>query len=129
MKTLKIGIIIFILNILSLNSIIPQKITRLVSSTASDRWVENLKVKPSGKPSETLTIDIYTDSILQKVDGFGATFNEIGWDALQFLPAEKQKDVMESLFGPKGTNFTIGRTPIGASDFAFGYYLYNIIEK
>ena len=65
-------------------------------------------------------ICVYPDSLLQNVVGFGGTFNELSWDALQCLsPAERDK-VMAALFSEEGIHFALGRTPIGASDYAMG---------
>jgi glucosylceramidase len=35
--------------------------------------------------SQTPEVSVYMDSLLQHVTGFGGTFNEIGWNALQSL--------------------------------------------
>lgn len=59
----------------------------------------------------------------QTIDGFGGCFNELGWEALLILPSEKREAVMQALFDSKsGCGFEFGRMPIGASDFARGWY-------
>lgn len=109
------------------------------STTSAERWVEKKhtlkktvatdKVIAPGKTAALQTdILIYTDSLLQEVTGFGGTFNELGWDALQCLSTEERDRVMASLFATDGISFALGRTPIGASDYAFGYYSYNDVK-
>lgn len=79
-------------------------------------------------PAGQADICVYPDSLLQNVVGFGGTFNELSWDALQCLsPAERDK-VMAALFSEEGIHFALGRTPIGASDYAMGYYSYNDVK-
>ncbi|HEY3558679.1 MAG TPA: carbohydrate-binding protein [Kribbella sp.] len=78
----------------------------------------------SGQP------DIRVDSSrqFQAIDGFGATFNEAGWDTLTkpTVSAAQRDDVMTKLFSPTaGAGFTIARTPMGSSDFALTHYSYD----
>ena len=78
----------------------------------------------SGSAAESpLTLDAATS--YQVMDGFGACFNELGWEALISLPAEKREAALKELFGPGGANFTLGRIPIGANDFSLGWYSFN----
>jgi glucosylceramidase len=58
----------------------------------------------------------------QTIDGFGGCFNEIGWEALLTLPADKREATLKELFSPEGANFTLARAPIGANDFSLGWY-------
>ena len=103
-----------------------QKIT-MYSSTSVERWVEK-KISPAKDPSMPADVYIYTDSLLQDVVGFGGTFNELGWDALQCLSSEERDKVLAALFSKDGARFTLARTPVGASDYAFGYYSYNDVK-
>ena len=103
-----------------------QKIS-IYSTSSTERWVEK-KQALDKTPTSQADIYVYPDSLLQNVVGFGGTFNELGWDALQCLsPAERDK-VMAALFSEDGIRFALGRTPIGASDYAMGYYSYNDVK-
>lgn len=111
----------------SASDVCAQKAT-LYSTTSSSRWVEkkmDLEKENIGVPD----IRICSDSLLQKVTGFGGTFNEIGWDALRNLPQKKRDGVLTSLFSESGINFSLGRLPIGASDYSYGYYSYNDVKE
>jgi glucosylceramidase len=58
---------------------------------------------------------------LQKWEGFGGTFNELGWSFLS--SAELQNAAINLLFGAvDGAAFAWGRIPMGASDYAMNRY-------
>ena len=60
----------------------------MVTTTATERW-KGQKVKVLKNDGQKADVYVYTDSLMQEVDGFGGTFNELGWDALQCLDAEE----------------------------------------
>lgn len=97
------------------------------TTTPDSKWMKT-KTSASGGKLAKKTVEIFTDSLLQNVDGFGGTFNEIGWDALSTLPQQDRDKVIRSLFGDEGTKFSLGRTPVGCSDYSFGYYSYNDVR-
>ncbi len=67
-----------------------------------------------------------TDARHQAIEGFGGCFNELGWIALQSLPATRRDQVLRALFDPRdGCRFTLCRLPIGASDYAAEWYSHN----
>ncbi len=69
--------------------------------------------------SDLPVIKVNEDSIFQKIDGFGATFNEAGMICLNALPAEEKENVLKSLFDPvNGSGFSLMKSPLGACDFA-----------
>ena len=61
----------------------------------------------------------------QTIGGFGACFNELGWDALQMLSERERNSILQEFFAPGvGANFGICRMPIGANDFSRDWYSY-----
>ena len=48
---------------------------------------------------------------------------------MQCLSPEERTKVMASLFSEEGGGFVLGRTLVGASDYAFGYYSYNDVKE
>lgn len=122
----KIIFSIAVIEWVSIFDISAQKIS-WYSTTSSVRWEEK-KVPFEQKNGMIPDICISSDSLLQEVTGFGGTFNEIGWDALCSLPQGKKEEVMASLFSKDGVCFSLGRLPIGSSDYAFGYYSYNEVK-
>jgi glucosylceramidase len=76
--------------------------------------------------SDSADILVDADSLKQTYDGFGGEFNEKGWTALSLLPQEKQNEVLKALFDREsGAKFTMGRIPIGASNYAESRYTLN----
>lgn len=62
----------------------------------------------------------------QRWDGFGACFNELGWEALLLLPEENRMEMIRELFAPEGKfRFNVCRLPIGANDYAIDWYSHN----
>ncbi len=99
-----------------------------VSSKAGDRLsikpdVQFVDAKPSGAVFEIDDTKKY-----QKIDGFGASIMEAGIITLNTLPAEKQEEVLRSLFDVKdGAGYTAMKTPIAGTDFqaAGPWYTYD----
>lgn len=97
---------------------------RWVCSTEKSRWQEFATTDPAG-PAMADTIKLDPPTTFQTIDGFGGCFNELGWEALGALPAERREAALKELFSPEGANFTLGRAPIGANDFSLGWYSLN----
>ena len=94
-----------------------------ISTTNNQPWVNETQVNSIAGDG---IIEIYPDSARQSIDGFGGCFNELGWDALQTLPAEKRQEVLKNLFDTiTGCRFNIFRMPIGANDYAVDWYSLN----
>lgn len=70
------------------------------------------------KPIEgNADITVYADEALQKIDGFGACFNELGWEALLSLPEAERTKILTDLFTKEGVNFSFCRMPVASNDF------------
>lgn len=119
-------VLIPVLLVVAFCQVIANKAT-LYTTTPTERWVET-RVQVRQHTTGSATAIVYTDSLLQNVDGFGGTFNELGWDALQYLTPDERQNVLNALFGADGIYFSWGRTPIGCSDYAFQYYSYNDVK-
>ncbi len=100
-----------------------------VTTTATERWQTSKTTMKSLDANAKVDIEIYADSPLQTMDGFGGTFNELGWDAMQVLPQEKQDEIMAAFFSKEGANFSYARTPVAASDYALSYYSYCDVKE
>jgi glucosylceramidase len=70
-------------------------------------------------------VTVNSNQTYQKWLGFGGCFNEKGWEALQNLSASDRDRAIRLLFSKDGCNFTWGRIPIGASDYALVRYTLN----
>ncbi|NDL61605.1 glycoside hydrolase family 30 protein [Acerihabitans arboris] len=62
----------------------------------------------------------------RKLEGFGGCFNELGMVALNALDKARQNAILDDLFSSDGEcRLTMGRVPIGASDYAVSWYSLN----
>ena len=62
----------------------------------------------------------------QRWDGFGGTFNGMGWDALSAVSSDDKAKAIKLLFDAQdGANFVYGRLPLGASDYATSWYTFD----
>src|ERR1035437_4440850 len=93
---------------------------RWICSTEKSRW--QAMATTSAATPETNSIKFDPQTTFQTIDGFGGCFNELGWEALGSLPAEKREAALKELFAPEGANFTLCRAPLGANDFSLGWY-------
>jgi glucosylceramidase len=92
--------------------------TALVTSVTGNYWQTGTWTETTSG-SATVTVNDTTTN--QKWEGFGGAFNEMGWTALS--SAALQTEAVTLLFSPTdGANFTMGRIPIGASDYATNRY-------
>ncbi len=89
-----------------------------ISTTEHDIW----HVYPSTvteNDNNPLRLKFKSDDVNCTFRSFGTCFNELDWYALQLLPKEEQDKFFHNLFDPKGDlRFTLGRIPMGASDYA-----------
>lgn len=91
-------------------------------STFEAPWREAATV-PAVAGAETIVVD--TSKTDQAVMGFGVAMSELSWGSLSLLPEADRSAVLDELFTEKGGAFSVIRTPIGSSDFAYGYYSYD----
>ena len=104
-----------------------QRSAEWVSTTEGSPWEEQPDLRAVSADSISLVdVEIELDEKQQKMEGFGACFNELGWISLSRLEPSQREDVMEELFFPNlGANFNLCRMPIGANDFSRDWYSYN----
>ena len=74
---------------------------------------------------ENQIINIYPEITYQSIIGFGGAFTESTGFALKSLPIEKQVNLLNEYFSKSGLNYSIGRLPIGSSDFSLKSYSYS----
>ena len=88
------------------------------TSTQKEAWtVKRADVKTTviGKPQAVFS----TSDVTGTFQAWGTCFNELDWYALQRLTPAAQQEYYERMFSPTGDlRFSIGRIPVGASDYA-----------
>jgi glucosylceramidase len=99
------------------------------SSVDGDRLTKKAGISFTSKSEANLpVIEIDTAVRYQKIDGFGATFNEAGMICLNSLTPESRDSVLRNLFDPEsGAGFNLMKSPIAACDFmsAGPWFTYN----
>ena len=95
------------------------KLPPLVTSAPGAYWKTDGVLTDSSAATADVTVNEAATG--QKWEGFGAAFNEQGWNAL--TSSELRQQAMQSLFSASdGAAFTWGRIPIGANDYALSRY-------
>jgi glucosylceramidase len=95
----------------------------VVTSAENAYW--NTTGQVTKLTSGTADVNVDKNTTYQRWDGFGGTFNEMGWDALSVVSAEIP-NALKLLFDAKeGANFVYGRLPLGASDYSMSWYTLN----
>lgn len=101
-----------------------------VSTTERAAW-QDMPLRAGGWRWDTLDawVDLHSiENTGAAIEGFGACFSELGWTALQALSEQQRNSIFKELFAPgEGANFTLCRMPVGANDFARGWYSYDEI--
>lgn len=98
-----------------------------VYTTVKNYWQENKKATLNSVDSKCFAeVKIDTKKTMQTIDGFGASFCQLGWDCMTKLDEKNRNEVLDIFFKPgEGLNFNICRTPIASNDMSFKYYSYN----
>lgn len=97
-------------------------------STNQEKWIQK-KGLAFYESKSAADITINPDVKLQKIDGFGGCFNEIGWEALSVLTPTEREKIFKELFTPQGANFSFCRLPMGANDYSLSYYSCNDVAE
>lgn len=124
MKNKVLSVLLISLLKLSVNA---QKISHTYT-TQSEKWVKAKSLSPK-KSEGKADISISSNDKLQQIDGFGACFNELGWESLLSLQERERSIVLGDLFSKEGVNFTICRLPLGSNDYSLSYYSYNDVAE
>ena len=70
-------------------------------------------------------IVINVSATFQTITGFGAAFTDASTLAVRALRPQAQAHLLQSYWGESGLRYSIGRIPIGSTDFSTSVYSYN----
>ncbi len=123
MSKLLIKLNLIAASLAALSSCCQPSIRENITTTETVPWAQDVSgLKTDGKCS----VNIVTGETGQVIDGFGACFNELGWDALSLLTEQERNLIFNELFAENGgANFNICRMPVAANDFSRDWYSYN----
>ncbi len=103
----------------------PSASVRWISTTQHEPW-RDLAAPALGDVRGMPSVFLQTENPQQTIEGFGASFNELGWTSLAHLTDEDRDAVMRELFAAgTGLNLTRCRMPVGANDFSTDWYSYD----
>ena len=97
----------------------------LVTSEAGDKIALKKNQPFREGPADGTVVVIRPDIVKQTITGIGSSFTESSAFVLAHLDVEQRTEVMNKVFSERGANFSLTRTPIGATDFSVkGKYSY-----
>ncbi len=125
------GLLIFLLIIIGVRCQRSDSLETTVYSSSQDgdrlALIKGEKFKKE-KGASLPVITVNEKVRYQKIDGFGATFNEAGMICLNSLPENEKEKVLKMLFDTvSGAGYNLMKSPIAACDFASAgpWYSYN----
>ena len=92
----------------------------LVTSAPGGYWRTDGQLTGVASGNADVTVD--DGATAQTWEGFGGSFNEMGWHYLSMLSTNDRDTAIRLLYGADGARFAFGRIPIGASDYAMERY-------
>ena len=95
----------------------PKVTYRQIVTSPIDSWVA-VTDRTKAMNGETQEEASASNGNGQTIEGFGACFNELGWDALQKTKEEVREGFLKELYGAEGCAFNMGRVALGANDFS-----------
>ena len=89
-------------------------------------WNEStLNTKHYSEKAENKIINVYPEIGYQNIIGFGGAFTESAGFAYSKLSEDKKDQLITDYFMSQGLNYSMGRLPIGSSDFSLKSYSYS----
>lgn len=103
------------------------EIKKIETNYKRNMFFNETKIKPQKykEKLENQVINIYPEITYQTIIGFGGAFTEATGVSIKKLPQEKQEKIAKEYFSKDGLNYSIGRLPIGSSDFSLSSYSYS----
>lgn len=97
-------------------------------STEGNAW-EPSRIKLQTKAADAPDLTVSTDDRIVTFKGWGVTFNELDWDAMNMLTRNEQDKILSDVFSPEGDlRITRGRISMGANDYARSWYSCDEVE-
>lgn len=106
------------------------EITKIETNYKRKLFFSKSKINPKkyNEKIENQVINIYPEITYQTILGFGGAFTESTGYSIKQLPLDKQNQIYEDYFSKNGLNYSLGRLPIGSTDFSPKSYSYSYKE-
>lgn len=109
----------------------PSDVLIYQTSKASSKRLEQtllrnaLQEKPDTQtPWNTYEFRINTKTTFQSIVGFGGALTDAAFVNLNLLEDKNKQEILESYYGATGIQYSVGRIPIGSTDFSLQVYSY-----
>ncbi|XP_066990540.1 lysosomal acid glucosylceramidase-like isoform X2 [Macrobrachium rosenbergii] len=79
-------------------------------------------------PVEILKIDRDDVKLYQKIIGFGGAFTDASGLNIQSVPEPLQEMILRAYYSPNGLEYSLGRIPVGGTDFSTRPYTYDDLK-
>lgn len=112
-------------NGMSLADYQPSPISTIISDSSGARLetMPNIDWKTDTQAMRENLITINPHEKRQVFEGMGGSFMRAGATILNAMPGDVQENIIQDLFHPtEGAQFTVGKVPIGATDFGVPYW-------
>ncbi|XP_046737579.1 lysosomal acid glucosylceramidase-like [Diprion similis] len=76
-------------------------------------------------PADSDSFQLDFDNTFQPIHGFGGTFTDAASFNIKTLSPGAQENLMRTYFSKEGSNYNLGRVPIGGTDFSERPYTYD----
>lgn len=97
-----------------------------IATTAKRAWYSAGTLGSTRRGEANLALDHTQDQLWE---GFGGGFSEAGWMALHELRGGDRNRILDALFDPQdGCRFNLACIPIGASNYATGWYSHDEVD-
>ena len=109
----------------------PTRIEVVLSDKAGARLQKQPEIywtKDNNNREESNVLNLEVNQEKQVFDGIGGSFMRAGAKLLNSMPSNVQNDILRDLFHPDRAAFTVGKVPIGATDFGFYQIIVNRIN-
>jgi len=96
------------------------------TSASGDKLTEKQDLKVEGAIKDT--IELFTSTQFQTIEGIGGAFTESSAYLLNKLSKTKREEVLRAYFGPEGAEYSLTRTHMNSCDFSLDHYSYAPVE-
>ncbi|KAK8404905.1 hypothetical protein O3P69_001480 [Scylla paramamosain] len=94
-------------------------------STFSDVLSDGELEEEEEEEEEVVVVKVEHGEGYQKIIGFGGAFTDAAGLNILSLPPELQDTVLRAYYSPEGLEYTMGRVPVGGTDFSTHPYTYD----
>lgn len=74
--------------------------------------------------ASVIDLEIFPDSTIQTITGFGGSFTESTCHLLSKLSPKKRTEILKSYFSKEGAHYSLTRTTMASCDFSHDHYTY-----